>query len=192
MEFVYPIILANAGVLTYGGVAISIVVTLVCFHIVRRHHHRIALKLTVWMVVAVYLGPFMLTLPIAADGDLPGLPAGVILLCIIHLYLVERLWTRKTAGDLVLHVAAVRGIPESITVLLNAGVDIETRDKNGWTPLHVAAGHGTPEVVTVLLDAGADVKAQTIDGQTVVDLAKSNNKMTGTEAYRRLTEGALH
>ena len=64
------------------------------------------------------------------------------------------------AGSSPLHVAAgwARD-PEVISVLVNAGADVEARDSRDQAPLHVAARTGTASVVTALLEAGADVNA---------------------------------
>ena len=56
------------------------------------------------------------------------------------------------------------------------------------TPLHVAAALGNADSVTALLKAGANGKARTDDGNTPFDLAKDNDKLDGTDAYRMLNE----
>ena len=50
------------------------------------------------------------------------------------------------AGDLI-----------AVRALLDAGVDVHTRDEHDWTPLNWAAGRGDLEMVRLLLDRGADV-----------------------------------
>ena len=64
-----------------------------------------------------------------------------------------------------LHYAASVGNPEVVTVLLEAGADLEACAEDGLTPLH-AASVGNPKAVTVLLEAGADPNAQTEDGRS--------------------------
>ena len=65
-------------------------------------------------------------------------------------------------GEEPLHMAAAHSrSPSVILELLNAGADLEARDKSGWTPLHFAAAYSsTPSVIAVLLDAGADLEAR--------------------------------
>jgi ankyrin repeat protein len=77
--------------------------------------------------------------------------------------------------------------PDVITVLLEAGADINTRD--GVTPLHWAAEYNeNPEVITVLLDNGSDGTAVDKDGKTPFDLAKENEALAGTDAYWALND----
>ena len=54
-----------------------------------------------------------------------------------------------------------------VTRCLQAGVDPNARDENGWTPLLGAATFtANPAVIVALLDAGADPNARTEDGTT--------------------------
>ena len=48
---------------------------------------------------------------------------------------------------------------EEILSKVQEGIDVNTRDENGWTPLMYAAWYNqNPEVVKILLEAGADAK----------------------------------
>ena len=55
---------------------------------------------------------------------------------------------------------------KQITMALNAGGDINARDKDGWTPLMCAAIDGNTEMVKNLIDLGADVNARDNNGKT--------------------------
>ncbi|KAN0129300.1 Ankyrin repeat-containing domain protein [Lactarius tabidus] len=55
-------------------------------------------------------------------------------------------------------------------LLLECGVDVNARQKNGWTSLHWAAYKGKVEVAQVLLDYGANAKVKTRLGDTVLHL----------------------
>ena len=46
-----------------------------------------------------------------------------------------------------------------VKALIDAGADIEARDKNGWTPLHFAAEQGRTETAKFLIDAKANIEA---------------------------------
>ncbi|GGM06602.1 ankyrin repeat domain-containing protein [Dactylosporangium sucinum] len=52
-----------------------------------------------------------------------------------------------------------RSSPALVRRLLDAGLDIDARDRAGETPLHVAVALGAPGLVRGLLDAGADPSA---------------------------------
>ncbi len=65
----------------------------------------------------------------------------------------------------VLHWA---GQPEAALALLNAGADVNLRDRRGRTALHLTTGHWVPnaESVRVMLDAGAELDARSLNGRT--------------------------
>ena len=60
-----------------------------------------------------------------------------------------------------LHVAAARGHAEVVSVLLDAGADIDAMDSDGVTPIAMAAASGHTAVVRTLLDRGANYTIQT-------------------------------
>jgi ankyrin repeat protein len=49
----------------------------------------------------------------------------------------------------------------SVTLLLDKGVVVDTRDKDGFTPLIWAANRGAGKLVELLIARGADVNART-------------------------------
>ncbi len=68
---------------------------------------------------------------------------------------------------------------ETIELLIKKGVDVNSKDKSGYTPLHWAARWGYTEVAQALITAGADVKAKDDMLKTPLDLAeKSGHKNT--------------
>ena len=93
---------------------------------------------------------------------------------------------RAKYGLTPLHGAAGWGTAGTVEALARAGANLEARDENGWSPLHRAAYWGTAQTVKALLDAGANPKARDEDGRTPFDLAKDNDKLTGTDAWWRL------
>ena len=76
-----------------------------------------------------------------------------------------------------LHVAAQKGTPEVIDVLLNTGLDPNARMEDGTTPLHFAAfWNRNPEVITALVEAGANPKTRNESGRTPLHNAAGNNR----------------
>jgi len=89
--------------------------------------------------------------------------------------------TRTEGGWTPLHLIIVmNNSPKVITVmtmLIEAGADVNARDEDGDTPLHLAAADNTnPDVVTALLEAGADLEAREVNDWTPLHAAASNNK----------------
>ena len=81
--------------------------------------------------------------------------------------------------------------PEVLKALLEAGADVNAKNKDGVTPLMPAAGSNpNPEVLKALLEAGADAKAKNNEGKTALDYARMNEKLKDTEALRLLEDKA--
>jgi cytohesin len=95
---------------------------------------------------------------------------------------------RAANGAKPLYYAAGEGTSEAVTILLEAGADLNTRTEMYQTPLHYAARFGTPETVTILLDAGADAAMKDVDGKTPFDLAEENEDLKGTDTYWALND----
>jgi len=73
----------------------------------------------------------------------------------------ERLATTKyNVGQTPLHLAAIKGHPEVLEVILGAGAEVDILDKYGHTALHLAAGAGRVEAIKLLIDQGAKVDAR--------------------------------
>ena len=70
-----------------------------------------------------------------------------------------------------LHLAAFRGFPHIMSLLVESGANIHTTDFRRYTPLHCGIKH--LESVRTLLNAGANPNAQTITGATPLHLAAS-------------------
>ena len=69
-------------------------------------------------------------------------------------------------------------LPAAKYFLEELGVDVNTRDADGFTALHHAAARGDNAMITYLLSRGADVMAVNRAGQTTVDMANSPEQRT--------------
>ena len=74
-----------------------------------------------------------------------------------------------------LHMSARRGTTRVAEALLDAGADIEARDKKGETPLRRAVNCGQERMVCLLLDRGANPRSTDKNGRTPIDAARSEN-----------------
>lgn len=83
---------------------------------------------------------------------------------------------RKTcmAGDAI-HKKAAAGDINYVRNCLNAGVNVNIAEGNGWTPLHSAARSGRMQMVKLLLSKGAQVNAVDVTGRTPLDQAVAGN-----------------
>jgi len=69
---------------------------------------------------------------------------------------------------------------ETITLLLDLGLDINASNDNGDTALHVAVtGRGSPEIVRFLIARGANLEAKNKRGQTPLAAAMASRKELG-------------
>lgn len=73
-----------------------------------------------------------------------------------------------------LYVACKGGQKEVVTMLINAGVNVNKGDHNGVTPLHIACMKGYEAIVQVFLNSVANVKLMDKDGMTPLDVARKH------------------
>ena len=74
-----------------------------------------------------------------------------------------------------LHNAVHRGETYAVHYLIDAGVDIEAKDRMGRSPLHLACKKGDLQVVEMLVEkAGAEVHAADNEGNTCLTIAEKN------------------
>ncbi|XP_053576427.1 protein phosphatase 1 regulatory subunit 12A [Bombina bombina] len=76
-----------------------------------------------------------------------------------------------TTGATALHVAAAKGYTEVLRLLLQLGIDVDSRDYDGWTPLHAAAHWGQQDTCRLLCEALCDMEVLNKVGQTPFDVA---------------------
>ena len=86
----------------------------------------------------------------------------------------------------VVHFAAVAPDAATLRLLMERGVRLEVRDKEGSRPIHLAAGRGRLDSVKLLVEeAGVNHKQRNAEGLSPLDLAASNGHL---EIVRYLVE----
>ncbi len=83
-----------------------------------------------------------------------------------------------------LHGAAESGFIVEVKLMLEAGMQVDVRDKGQETPLHKAANKGQLEIFTILLKAGANPALKNEDGDTPIDLVSKSKKPAFQESLR--------
>ncbi|XP_073740780.1 fibronectin type 3 and ankyrin repeat domains protein 1 isoform X1 [Callorhinus ursinus] len=71
-----------------------------------------------------------------------------------------------------MRVSAVSGNQSAASVLIEAGADVNMRDKDGKTPLMVAVLNNHEALVQLLLDKGADASVKNEFGKGVLEMAR--------------------
>ena len=93
--------------------------------------------------------------------------------------------TTAKAPAISIHEAARKGNIEAVKQHLDAGGDVDAKDKSGQTPLHGAAGYGYKEIVELLIANGADVNAIGDGGDTPLDIAIMANQTEIADLLRK-------
>jgi ankyrin repeat protein len=83
--------------------------------------------------------------------------------------------TERAVGKLstgtALHLAAWAGKDEAVSMLLEYGADVNSRDAHQWTPLHQAVSAGNLKTVKLLLEGGASVYDRCSRGNSALLIA---------------------
>ncbi|KAG6813370.1 hypothetical protein H0H92_011636 [Tricholoma furcatifolium] len=82
-------------------------------------------------------------------------------------------------GQTLLHLAAFLGFSSLISFLVKRGIDIDARDRNGYTALHFAVLSKSQDSVRVLLDAGADREIVNALGKTPAECSSNMKELFG-------------
>ena len=86
---------------------------------------------------------------------------------------INQALSRLTPYDSIMHLAADRNYTLLIKYLVECNaVDLNARDRNGWTPLHVAAYGNNTEAVLLTVRSGAALCAVTNAYEKASDLTK--------------------
>ena len=62
-------------------------------------------------------------------------------------------------------------------MLIEAGADLNTKDKIGWSALSLAALKDHADIVKILIEAGADMNSKDKDGRSALSLAAYNDRV---------------
>ncbi|ETE67822.1 Fibronectin type 3 and ankyrin repeat domains protein 1, partial [Ophiophagus hannah] len=77
-----------------------------------------------------------------------------------------------------LRLCALSGKTDVATILINAGANVNVKDKDGKTPLMVAALNNHEDLVALLLEKGADPDIKNEFGKGALDMAKGLNRQS--------------
>ena len=109
---------------------------------------------------------------------------------ILELLLAHGANVHITDGDnrSLLHIACDNGDLSLVKYLVEKGVSLKGKDKNGWTPLHIACGPADDyELTYYLIQNGADVSAPDANRHTPLDLATQFQAKT-VQRYLRVLQ----
>lgn len=84
---------------------------------------------------------------------------------------------KDSKGRSAMYVAAERGNPNILDVLLQSRAKVDVKTPANWTPLHAAVFHGQLQCIEMLLEWHANVNEKDIHGCTPLILAASSPKL---------------
>ncbi|CAM1331167.1 PPP1R12C (predicted), partial [Pycnogonum litorale] len=73
-----------------------------------------------------------------------------------------------------LHVAAAKGYVKVMSMLIDAGTNVDIQDYDGWSPIHAAAHWCQRESCELLVENFCDMDIKNFAGQTAFDVADSD------------------
>ena len=74
-----------------------------------------------------------------------------------------------------LHVAAFNDNDKTAAILIGEGVDVDGKNKHGWTPLQSAVFNDSEKVAELLIKRGANTRAADEKGHTLLHMAARHN-----------------
>jgi len=90
-------------------------------------------------------------------------------------------WYRDDYGSTALHAATRKGYYKIVQILLDRGIDINSKNNSGYTALHEASFVGNVNIVKILLDKGIDTNCKDYNGWTALHLAARYDHMNIVE-----------
>jgi hypothetical protein len=85
-----------------------------------------------------------------------------------------------------IHKAAARGKFGYVAECLNAGVNPNIKEGNGWTPIHSAARYGHMNIIKLLVNYGANINTPDVTQRTPLDQAVISNNIFLVEYLKSL------
>uniref|UniRef100_L2FIF8 Ankyrin epithelial n=1 Tax=Colletotrichum fructicola (strain Nara gc5) TaxID=1213859 RepID=L2FIF8_COLFN len=89
-------------------------------------------------------------------------------------------------GTTALHIAAILGQHDSISLLISRGANIDAQDQGGFTPLHASIYHSNDSTTALLLKMGAK-HLKSKNGKTPLDIAIHRN----TKAIMQMVQDSV-
>lgn len=83
------------------------------------------------------------------------------------------------------HYAALYGRTKVLKAMLDQGVSVNLRDRNGYTLLMLASENGHLETVKLLLQRGADPNLRSATGESALDCARRSRNQAIIELLQR-------
>ncbi len=79
-------------------------------------------------------------------------------------------------------------VEEAVTVLVEAGADINAANEADFTALHAATFRGLNEVIEYLVEQGADINARDFRGRTAFRIAEGAKQSFQFQAFPETAE----
>lgn len=86
-----------------------------------------------------------------------------------------------SSGQTLLHLSAFLGFSSLVSFLVRHGIDLDVRDRNGYTALHFAALSQSETSVRILLNAGADKEIVNALGKTPMECTSGMEEVFGED-----------
>lgn len=93
---------------------------------------------------------------------------------------------KSIAGNIPLHIAAVRGDLRAIEALILAGSSVNARGEHGYTPLHEAAEQGHMEAAKILIGAGSSLSILNDDSLPPAALATASGNQSLIDLFKNI------